>query len=200
MSSVDPRLSQGVLVIVAALFCAWGWQGGYQVALGRDQRDQSQVVLLRQRLAKTSTMVEQAGGKTAWLTEHQQRLAALRAKLPSQEQLPAILDALVEAVKDADVKLVYMTQDDLELLRMGETPILIDGLSCYRLPVTMSVEGHYHAVRAALDQFTNEAFPALVSVQRVELQLKDVQSVTLGGTVRLHVYLTGAPAQDSHET
>ena len=199
MSVLDPRLSQGAAVLAAVMTVTVSWRFGYDRAVQRFRQDRAEVAALTARIAQVNAVVEPAGGTAKWLADNQRRLAALRAKFPQQEQMPQLLNALVNALKTGEVNLVNMTQGNLESVQVNNAPLLIEGVPCYRLSVTVNTEGRYHAVLAALDRLMDDTFPAIVSIEQVDLHLKDAAGATLEATVHLHLYVTGfAPASSPH--
>ena len=196
MRALDPRLSQGLAVVIAGIACVLSWRFGYHRAVHRFRQDRVQVAALTARIAQIDVVMQRAGGTAKWLADNQRRLATLRAKFPQHEQMPQLLNALVDALKTGEVDLVNMTQGNLERVQANNAPLLIDGTPCYRLPVTMITEGRYHAVLAALERLMDETFPTVVSIEQVDFHLKDAAGATLEATLHLNVYVTG-PTLDS---
>ena len=191
---MDPRLSYGLRAATAAVAIAGSWQYGYQPAARRSQSDAAQLTVLAQQLTQVTAMVQQAGGEAAWLTRHQQRLEQLRTKFARPDQMPQLLNALVDALQTGKLHVVNVTQGALEPVRYGESPLLIDGLPCARLPVTIAAEGRYHVLIDALDQLAREAFPAVVSLGQMELRANgaDAGGAKVTANVRVFIYVVGS--------
>src|SRR3989338_6390738 len=137
MNTMDPRLSQGVAVIAAVAIVVLSWQCGYQPAVRAYRRDRQQKAEMTTRLAHVDAMVQTAGDMEIWRTRSLQRLATLKSRLPPSSQLPHLLNALVDGVKTQDVKLIDVSQGNVEPVQDGEQPVLVDGQPCARLPVTV---------------------------------------------------------------
>ncbi len=187
----DPRVSQGLGVLAALIVVIVSWQQAYQPAVGRHQHGREQMAALTEQLAQVEAMVLTAGGEVAWLKEHRERLAQLRARIPPADQLPQLLDTLVEALSGGGIELIDVQQGNLEPVNTGGTPLLIDGMPCLRLPVTVTAAGRYHDVIVTLSRLTDEAFPSLVGIEHMELRRKGSTDPTLDATVRLAVYILG---------
>lgn len=195
MMRLDPRASQGAAVVAAALAAVVSWQWGYQPAVRAFGRDRERIAATTARLRDVESMVQAAGGQRAWRASYEQRLARLTARLPQPSQLPALLNALVDGLKAADVKLLNVEQGNMEPVRDGQQPLLFQGNPCYQLPVTVTAEGRFSEVLAALERLTGEAFPSAVSLEQADLRIKDAATVTLGATLKLNLYVVGNPAQ-----
>jgi len=191
---IDPRLSQGAVVVVVGAIVAASWTHLYQTAVHSYRHDQQQVDTLRAQLAQVEAMVSTSGGIEAWHAHHLKRLDTLKQRFPPQAQLPQLLNALAETVKAGDVRLLNVSQGNVEPVQEGQQPVLVDGQPCYRLPVTLTAEGRYHSLVQALERLMAETFPSVVGLDQVELQLKDPQGVQLAATVRLYLYVIGTPS------
>src|SRR3989338_6677190 len=143
--TIDPRISQGAAVLVAGLVTVGSWRWGYQPAVRAYRQDQQQVETLSARLAQIDAMVQAAGGMETWRTHHLERLTTLKRRFPPQTEVPQLLNALVDAVKAADLKLLNASQGNVEAVQDGGQPLLLDGQPYYRLPGTVTAEGRYHA-------------------------------------------------------
>lgn len=193
MSAIDPRIQQAAAVLAAGILVVASWQLGYTPARRADRRDRDRAASLGEELAQIEALVLAAGGEASWLSANQQRLEALRRRFPSQEQVPQLLNALIEGLKVPDeVKLVDVSQGNLEPILEGGEPLTVDGAPCYRLPVLVTAEGRYHAILSALTRVTAETFPAIVSVRQVELTLKETAGIRLSAVVQLYLYVKGA--------
>ncbi len=192
---LDPRVSQSAAVVAAALAAMVSWQWGYQPAVRAFRRDREHIATMTARLHDVESMVQAAGGERTWRANYAQRLAQLTARLPQPSQLPALLNALVDGLKATDVTLLNVEQGNMEPVRDGQQPLLFQGNPCYQLPVTVTAEGRFSEVLAALERLTGEAFPSVLSLERVDLRIKDAATVTLGATLNVHLYVIGSPSQ-----
>jgi len=106
-----------------------------------------------------------------------------------------VTNLAVHFKKGREASLVWVTTlDQAEPVRDAELPVLVEGQPCYRLPVTLTAEGRYHELVQALERMTAEAFPSVVSLEHVDLQLKDPQGTVLTATVKLYLYVVSAPS------
>ena len=195
MRMIDPRLSQGAAVLVAGAIVVASWTWGYQPAVRAYRQDQQQVETLSARLAQIDAMVQAAGGMETWRTHHLGRLTTLKQRFPPQTEVPQLLNALVDAVKAAELRLLNASQGNVEAVQDGGQPLLLDGQPCYQLPVTVTAEGRYHALVQALGRIMAETFPSVVSLQQAQLHLKDPQGAQLAVTLQLYLYVVGTPSE-----
>ena len=195
MKTVDPRISQGVAVLVAGIVAIGSWRWGYQPAVRAHQQDEQQVAALSTRLAQVEAMVQTAGGVKTWQTHNLQRLATLKNRFPPQAQVPQLLNALVDAVKTGEVTLLNVSQGNVEPVLDAGQPVLIEGQPCYRLSVTMTAEGRYHALIEALARITAETFPSVVSIAQADFRVKDPLGAQLAATLQLYLYVVGTPSE-----
>ena len=189
---MDLRVSYGLRMAVAVVVAWASWQFGYQPARDASQRSRARVAQLTQQLGAFDALVQGAGGLDAWRAQQQAQLTKLRAQFPQQAQLPEVINGLVNGFKTSDVRLLDVSQGNLEPVQHEGTPVLIDGQPCQRLVVTISAEGRYHALVGVIERFSTAAVPGLVRVERLELTLKDPSSAVLAATMQLSVYLVGA--------
>jgi Tfp pilus assembly protein PilO len=192
----DPRVSQGAAVLATGAIVVASWLWGYQPAVRAYRHDRQQVDTLRGQLSQVDAMVQASGGVEAWHAHHLKRLKMLKRRMPPQAQLPQLLNTLVDTVKLGEVKLLNVSQGNVEPVNDNGQPVLVEGQPCSRLPVTLTMEGRYHTVVQALDRVMAETFPSVVSLQRVELQLKDPQGVQLAATLQLYLYVIGGAASE----
>jgi hypothetical protein len=193
MTTLDPRASQGTAVLAAAIAVVMSWQWGYQSAGRAFTRDHERVTTMTARLRDVESMVQTAGGQDAWRASQARRLALLKARLPQPSQLPALLNALVDGLKVGDVKLLNMEQGNMEAAHEGEQPLLFQGVPCFQLPVTITAEGRFSEVLALLERLTSDTFPSVLSLERVDLRMRDVTATTLGATLKVNLYVIGNP-------
>ena len=192
----DPRISQGAAVLAAVAIVGVSWTLGYQPAVRAVGQDRQQAQLLRAQLSQVEAMVQTSGGMEAWHAHHLKRLETLKHRFPPQAQLPQLLNALADTVKMGEVKLVNVSQGNVEPVTDAEQPLLVDGQPCYRLPVTVTAEGRYHAIVQALERLMAETFPSVVSLRQADLQLKDPQGAQLAATLQLYLYVVGGAASE----
>lgn len=193
MRGVGPGIVEAAAVLMAGILVAASWQWGYRAAARGYRRDLSQMALLTERISTINAMVQAAGGEAAWLARQHQRLAALKARFPEQAQVPQLLNTLIDGLKAGEMKLVNVTQGNLEPVQAGGTPLVVEGAPYHRLPVTVTGEGRYLAVLATLERLTSDTFPGIVGIGHVELRLKDVASSRLDATLQLFLYVSGTP-------
>jgi len=191
MKRLNPLMAQGSAAVAAIAVMMASWQWGYQAAARAYTKDLHRVTTLKEQLAQVEAMVQATGGEAAWRTHSERRLSRLKARVPQQSQLPQLLNTLVETLKAGEIKVLNVEQGNLEPVREADAPLLIDGAPCYRLSVTVTAEGRYHAVREALERISAESFPCLLSVDHVDLLLQDPAGSRLAATVRLYLYVVG---------
>jgi Tfp pilus assembly protein PilO len=135
-------------------------------------------------------LIRGGGGEAAWIARQQQRLDALRQRIPSSAQVPQLLDALLEQVSGAALHLTDVNQGNLEPAKDAEgSPVVLDGLPCLRLPISLTAEGRFHAVVAFLERLAGAGFPGLATVERARLAIKDPLNAQLNATVQLALYV-----------
>ena len=178
-------------MLAAGLLVALSWRWAYEPAARAYARDDSRVATLTNHIAQWEAVVGASGGEAEWLSRNQQRLAQLRDRFPQQAQLPQALNALVDALKAGEIKLLNVTQGNVEPLQDAGKPFLINGMACFRLPITVTAEGRYQAILEAMEQITGESFPAIVSLGQTELHLMDAAGPKLNATIHLSLYVTG---------
>ena len=191
MAALDPRASQGAAVAAALIVAVLSWQRGYQATRRAVAADRAQIAALTERLARMETLVQAGGGAALWRSRQQQRLAALDARFPSAAQLPVLLNALVDAVKATDATLLNTEQGHLEPVLENGQPVLMDGLPCYQLPVTVLAEGRFRDVLRLVGHVTSDAFPSVVTLEAVELRIKDDATATLDIALTLRLSVIG---------
>ena len=195
MTSLDARIAQGGLAAAAAIATFLSWQYGYEGSARAYRRDAVKAAALQETVSQLETMVQTAGGPVAWLVKTQQRISQMKDRFPGQAQLPEMINRLVDTVKAGAIQLTDVSQGNLEPAVTGGQPVIVDGRSCVHLPVTLTMEGRYHDLIAAVSRLTEPPFPGLVSIEQVELRRKDAESPVLVATVQVHLYLlAGAPA------
>ena len=194
MRMIDPRLSRGGVVALTGLLAFVSWHAGYEPTARRDARDRLRVSQLSQQIAETEQMVQVDGGTATWLSHHRERVAHLQARLPHQEQVPQLLNTLVETFKATELHVLNVSQGNLEPVSGTGTSPTLEGHVCARLPVTVTVEGRYPVLLAVLEQLTRDTFPALVTIEGVECRLKEAGGALLAVTLQLDLYVIGGPS------
>ncbi len=192
MNANNPLVRQLLLVASAAVLVVVVWTRGYQPAHRAAVRDRTRATELAGRVAETEAMLLAAGGEAAWLAQHQKELVRLKTRFPHQDQLPQLFNRLIETVKTGELKLVNVVQGNPEPVEDAGQPVLMEGVPSYRLPVTVTIEGRYHKIVAALEQLTGPTFPGVVGIQQVEFQVRE-PTPQLDATLTLHLYVTGRP-------
>lgn len=193
----DPRLSQGLAVLAAGTLVVVSWTRGYEPAVRAVGQDRQQVQLLRAQLSQVESMVQTSGGVEAWHAHHLKRLTTLKRRFPPHTQLPQLLNTLVDTVKMGEVKLLNVSQGNVEPVEEAGQPVLVDGQPCSRLPVTLTAEGRYHPVVQALERLMAETFPSVVSIEQADFRLKDPLGAQLAATLRLYLYVVGTPSESA---
>ena len=191
MRSIDLRVSLGMAVAASAAVAMLSWRMGYVPARRAHQQHVQQQRALEERIAQWEAILQAAGGQPAWTAREQQRLEALNAQFPPQTHLPQLLNALVESLKSGELKLINVTQGNLEAVQVGGQPLVLDGKPCYRLPVTVTAEGRYHALRSALQRLSGEGFPGMVSIAQLDLRSQEQTGNRLAATLQLYLYVIG---------
>ncbi len=189
---LDLRISLGVAVVASVAIAMLSWQMGYVPAQRAHARHLEQQAALTEHIAQWEAILQAAGGQAAWMAHQQQRLQALNARFPQQAHLPQLLNALVESLKGGELKLINVTQGNLEAVQVDGQPLVIDNKRCYRLPVAVTAEGRYHALRAALERLTGEPFPGIVTVAQIDLRSQEETGSRLAATLQLYLYVIGA--------
>ena len=192
---IDPRLSQGFAVLASGALAVMSWTWGYQPAVRAVRQDRQQAEVLRAQLSQVESMVQTSGGIEAWHAHHLKRLTTLKRRFPPHTQLPQLLNTLVDTVKMGEVKLLNVSQGNVEPVEEAGQPVLVDGQPCYRLPVTLIAEGRYHTIVQVLERILAETFPSVASLEYVDLQLKGSQGTQLAATLQLYLYVVGVPSE-----
>ena len=192
MKTVDLRMSQLLTVVFSGFLVVISWRQGVQAAMRSYAKDRAQVTALTQQIKQVEALVEPTQSVAAWMTEHQQRAQALAAQFPDQRQLPQLLNTLIDTLKSSDITVVNVAQGNLEPVRDGEPPVLMQGASCHRLPVAVTVEGRFHPLLNALGKLTDATFPALVGVEKTEFRLLETTGTKLQAVITLHLYVIGS--------
>lgn len=189
-SSLDPRVSHGIGLLVAGVVAFFSWSAHFRFAVDQYRQTQRQLTDVRQQVEQTDALVAGAGGAAAWMDRQRQQLQAIRQRLPSSHTIPTILDTLVGRVTAASIELVNVNQGNLEPAKDAKgAPMRLDGVGCLGLPVTVTVSGRYQAVVTLLEQVVDATFPCAVRVEQIHLALADPVSGTLTATLVLRLYV-----------
>ena len=192
MKGIDLRIVHGGAALLAGIVLLCSWHGGYRSAERVYRKETKELADLSERIAQWEARAQTAGGQQAWLARHRQRLDQLKARFPTQRQLPHALDTLVDALKAGEIKVLNITQGNVEPASDAGGSVLIDGVPCDRLPLAIAAEGRYRAILEAMERITGEAVPAIVSIEQVELRATEAGGAKLSATMRLHLYLVGS--------
>ena len=198
MNAIDPRLSRGAVMALTGCLALVSWHAGYAPASRRDARDGLRVSRLSQQITQTEQMVQADGGTATWLAHHQERFAHLQARLPRQEQVPQLLNTLVETFKATELHVLNVSQGNLEPVPNASTSSALERQTCARLPVTVTAEGRYPVLLAVLEHLTRDTFPAVVTIEGAECRLKEAGGALLAITVQLDLYVVGGPSAPSN--
>jgi len=186
----DPRTVHGGLALLAVIVVSASWQWGYRPARAAPRAAGERLAQLSDQIAAVNEMVRGSGGQAAWLAEQERRRSDVRGRFRGQAEIPQLLSTLVDTLGAGEITLQSVTQGNLAAVQEGERPVLIDGVPCFRLPVTVIAEGRYHAVRAALERVMLEPFPGVVGLQEAVLRLQGTTGSTLEATLVLSLYVT----------
>ena len=192
---LDPQMVQVAYVCLAAVVMFGSWQFGYRPMARANVLDHAKVKVLTENIEGLESTIEATDEVGKWVIDAQQKLNRLKRRFPPHSQIPQLLDALIAVVKSEDVKLLDVARDDVEPVQDGGDVVEIDGVACYQLPVTLVVEGRYHSVVNMVDRLTSETFPSLVSIDYVNVHRGIASGVMLEATLRLYLYVLGAPAR-----
>ncbi len=194
----DPRVRHlAVLAAVGALaFGSWSW--GYAPAKAAMKREVQTLQSRRAQVDLLEATVAGGGGLDAWLEAHQARVAARTGRLSSRDQLPQLLDTLVNGLKSGPARFVNLTQGSLEPVQHDGQPLLVEGAPCLRLPVTVTMEGRYHDVLKTLSRLMDAEFPSLVTLGPIQFARQAPTEPVLSATAQLsvHVLARGPAATD----
>jgi hypothetical protein len=187
---LDPRLTSTAAVVVLAGLVGISWLGPYRGLAAQAQGIRQTLTETQEQLGQLERLLNEAGGQSAWVTEQERRLEAMRQRLPPSSQVPVLLDALLGSLESAQVQLVDVAQGNLEPVAGPDgQPVRIDETACLGLPVTLRVTGRFHALAGLLQQITGSGFPCLVRVEYVGLALRDSATTSLHATVNLVLYV-----------
>lgn len=188
--ALDLRVVQGAWVLVFGIAFMATWQLGYAPTQTAIRCTSEERAALQARLTRAETMVQTGGGRDAWLAAQQELLNMLAARVPEQARLPELLNAIDAIARANDVTVLSLIQGNLEPVLQDDQPVRMGGMMCSRLPVTLTVEGRYHAMRSVLAQLTDTAFPGVMQVQQVELVRSAADDPRLTATLHLILYVT----------
>ena len=188
----DARLNHGIGLVGLGAVVWLGWSAAYVPAVHRTHELQQRVLVLRQQVEATESLVQQTGGEAAWIAQQHKRMETLTQRLPSPHTLSKILNRVVGQVTEAHLEVVNVAQGNLEPVKDAQGNMLImEQAPCQALPVTLTVSGRYQAVVTLLEQIVDAAFPCAVRVEQVHLALADPVSGTLTATIVLRLYVLG---------
>ncbi len=187
---LDPRFAPWIGCGAALFAIAITWQVGLRPSTATAHRAAAEAEALSTRIAAMDVMVQAAGGAAPWQRAQDARLRRLQARLPQQEQLPGLLNAIDGVFRQGTLSLINLNQGGLEPALENGVPVVVGPGICYRLPLTVNAQGRYADLVGALEQLTGDAFPGLVSVE--ELQLRRAgDGPKVDATISLTVYVTG---------
>jgi len=190
---MDPRLTHGVVVAALGTVVFLSWQLQYRQTAETLRKTREQLVTLSQRVEELEQLLHSAGGEAAWTNTQHEILQRITRRLPPASSVPQLLDALLGQVARANLALVNVNQGNLDpAMDAQDTPIVLDQTPCLRLPVTLAVEGRFHAILTLLQQFSGEAFPCVVRIEQIHLALKDPENTRLHATLQLVLYVLGS--------
>lgn len=180
------------MLLVSGTFLV-SWQLGYAPIRRASEQGRREEARLNKEIAKVEAVVQQEGTVSEWLAARGQELSRLQRRVPEPAQLPLLLNAVVNTVKSSELKLVNIEQGNLEPISDGAAVLGAEERSYARLPVTVTAEGPYHTVLRTLDQLTDEQFPVLVGLERIEMRIHDPLGATLSVVLHLSLYVASTP-------
>lgn len=191
-ATLDPRLTHGIGLLAVGAAVIVSWQGVYR---GTDRlltSGRQELKTMRPQLEQAQRLVEEAGGPVAWMSQQQRTLQRLQRRLPPSRELPRLLDAVLGQVAGSHLTLLNVTQGNLEPAKTAQgDPAQLNGLPCLGVPVSLTVQGRYHAVLAYLKALTESTAPGVVTVHDVDYVLDEPQTGILKATVQVMIYVVG---------
>ena len=191
--TVDPRVSHalGLCAIGAAVAVSWSTQ--YLPRVRQLQNTHTALMTITQQLDETQHLLTSAGGQEAWMATTQQQIQEIARRLTPSLQVPRLLDHLVATVSANQLTLVNLNQGNLTPATAADGhPLTLGQALCLGLPVTLTLEGRFHAVRTLLEQLRGADVPCLVNVEGVHLVLDDPATGKLTVTIQLVLYVLGS--------
>jgi len=190
MKRLDKASRTVLLAMVLAVVAGVSWFRGVRWLQAVVQGHRAAIQDLSRRIHETEAMVIPSGGLGEWLALHGQELRRLQARFPNEEELPRLLNALARQMQTDDFELGTISPGNLEPVRDAQgRDVLIDGVPCVRLPVTIQGRGRYHAMLGLLEQVLSETFPAVAALESMDLRAVSPDRPVLDVTLRLKLYL-----------
>ena len=187
---MDPRILYTSVVVLLGTLLGASWATQYLPQERRLSQHRERLAHAKRQVKEIETFLEEAGGEILWRQQHELALERLRQKLPSSRQVPRLLDALVREVSRVELRLVNVTQGNLEGATDAQgQPILVNGVPCQALPATLQVEGRFRDVLNYLKVLESHNFPCVVRVEDVTFDVKAPMSSILKTSLRLRLYV-----------
>ncbi len=190
-SRTHRHLTQMGQLLVTGVVMVASWCFGYAPMRTARVQHRQQLAEATTQLARVDDLVRPFGSEAAWSAAAQQRLAALQARFRRYDELPQLLEALVQTFKSSELRLVDVGQGNVEQAHVGDQPLVIDGEPSLRLPVTMVAEGRFRALLAVLDRLAADTFPGVVTLDHAEIQLKEKGTGVVTAQLQLELYVMG---------
>lgn len=195
MPRLDPRLSHGLVLLILAAGVGIGWQMGYRPEVAQVRHQRAMLSTLKAQLDDVEQMLDRAGGEAEWMAMQEHLLELMAQRFPASHQMPRLLDALLERVKQSDLQLLDVKQGNLEPTHDAQgQPIVLDETPCFGLPITLSLQGRYHAIIEFLQQVASANFAGVAKITQVTMALRQPTSLQLQATVQVVLYVLGEPS------
>ena len=189
----DPRVSHAAVLVLAGAVVVASWQTQYVAQHRQLRQARERWMSLRQQVEATEQLLQAAGGQAAWIAQSQAQLNTLTQRIPRSGSLPQLLDEVLRRAAQAKMKLVNVSQGNLEPVRdTQQQPIAVGQAPCLSLPVTVTFEGGFRGVVAFLEQVVDPTFPGLVTVDQARLTVNDSETGRLTASVQLVLYVLGS--------
>ena len=189
-SIVDPRVRQGLVVLLIAGVAMVSWSLAYKPAQRALRTTRQEVTRLRADIEQLQQRLTSAGGDAVWTSRQQERLRALQRRVASSAQIPRLLDTVIALVGDVKLKVGGVSQGNPEPVKDAQgRPVMLEQRACLGVPVTLTVDGAFHGIQLLLERLTDASFPSLVNIEQLRLNVTDVKTATLHGTIKLTLYV-----------
>ncbi len=189
-TAVDPRLSHAIGIVCLGAAVVFSWHAPYRANLHALEQSREHLVSLHQQIAKTQQILSQAGGEAAWTATQQQILESVKQRFVPSRALPQLFDAVLGQVAQANLELMNVSQGNLEPAKGADgKPLLLAGMPCLQLAVTLTVQGRFAGVVDCLSQLTGPTFSGVIRIDGVHLVLKSPSGATVNGTIQLLLYV-----------
>ena len=108
--------------------------------------------------------------------------------LPSQEE--NALKVLSELAKDLNLEIVSLRPaEKIRTLDEKGNPVRVEGLTCFEMPMTITMKGRYKAMGEYVKQLRDGDFPILIKLDTMEIKKQEVDNIRLDADFDLKLYL-----------